>query len=238
MRLWRVTVALACVFAVLVFAPWLALGARYHGRIYGTIEDVPVREYGVVLGAYVRGDGALSDAARERAEAAVRLYHAGRIAEVFVSGDDRSNLQAQAIADYVRGRGVAAEAVLVDGLGIDTHDTCRHLAALAPAGILLTQEYHLPRAMLMCERDGVDVVGLAVNRLGILETRGESAFGIRATRVSRFVRESLLTWAFVLGIYDAVSGEAEALERVEVDSRVREEGVVPVVTCHAVSLGR
>jgi vancomycin permeability regulator SanA len=77
---------------------------------------------------------------------------------------------------------------------------------------MITQGYHLPRTMYMCEREGVDSVGLAVNRLGLLATRGDSTLAVYGTRVSRFVRESLLTWAFVLGIYDRISNEAEGME--------------------------
>ena len=83
---------------------------------------------------------------------------------------------------------------------------------MASEGILLTQEYHLPRATYMCERDGVEVIGMAVNRLGILDRRGENPVAVYGTRVSRFLRESALSWLFVLGIYDRISDEAETME--------------------------
>jgi len=173
---------------------------------------MPAREYGVVFGAYVFEDQSLSDAARERIEAAIQLYHHGKIRRLFISGDNRSSQQADAIAMYAQNHGVAASDIIVDRLGIDTHDTCRHFAKVASEGILLTQEFHLPRAMYMCERDGVDVIGLAVNRLGVLAARGDSTMVVYATRLLRFVRESLLTWLFILGVYDRVSNAAELLE--------------------------
>ncbi|MBN1485496.1 MAG: hypothetical protein JXA37_12330, partial [Chloroflexia bacterium] len=95
---------------------------------------------------------------------------------------------------------------------IDTHDTCRHMARRATEGILLTQGYHLPRAMYMCEREDLDAEGVAVNHLGLLAERGSGPLAIWTTRLLRFGREALLTWSFVLGLYDKVSDEAEGLE--------------------------
>lgn len=197
---------------LLVFTPQLLLIVHSGDRIYNQPQDVPVREYGVVLGAYVFEGQVLSDAARERVEAAIELYRQGRVQRLFISGDNRSNQQADAMALYAWNNDVAAEDVVVDRLGIDTHDTCRHFAEIASEGVLITQGYHLPRAMYMCEGDGVKVVGLAANRLDILAVRGNSPFEVYTTRVGRFVRESLLTWSFVLGIYDRVSDDAEVIE--------------------------
>lgn len=206
-------VALALTLLVgLLFAPQLLLVARYSGRTYTHVEHAPPTTYAVVFGAYVHADGTLSDVALERTEAAVRLYHREQVERLFVSGTGRSNDQAQAMARYARERGVPAEDILVDGLGIDTHDTCRHFAALGAPGVLVSQGYHLPRAMTMCERDGAAVIGLAANHLDILPSRGSHRVAIYATRAQRFAREALLTWSYLLGIYDRVSREAEELE--------------------------
>jgi len=65
----------------------------------------------------------------------------------------------------------------------------------------------------MCEDEGVEVVGLAANRLGMLEQRGENAAAIWETRVVRVAREAALTWTYLLGIYDWLSDEAEQMEQ-------------------------
>ncbi len=202
----------AILLALLFFGPQLALVARFAGRIYADPREVPPAGYAAVLRAYVLEDGTLTDAALERTEGGVRLYREGRAARLFVSGDNRSHDQAEAMAGYARERGVAAEDVVVDPLGIDTHDTCRHFAAIAGEGVIVTQGYHLPRTMYMCESDGVEVVGLAVNRMDILSSRGSNLAAIYATRAGRFVREAGLTWLFLLGLYDRISQDAEILE--------------------------
>ncbi|NIM94999.1 MAG: hypothetical protein GTO18_14965 [Anaerolineales bacterium] len=204
-------IALVLLGLVLV-APQLILIRHFNADIYSDIDDLPAKEYGVVFGAYVGEDQSLSDAALERIEAAVLLYQKGKVQKLFISGTNRSNRQASVLAEYAESRGVPNDDTLVDGLGIDTHDTCRHFGQIGQEGLLITQGYHLPRAMLMCERDGIEVDGLAVNHLGILPERGKSLTAIYLTRGVRFVRESLLTWSFILGIYDKVSNEAEMLE--------------------------
>lgn len=211
-RKWVVVVISVLLFVLLLLAPQLVLVARSADQMHRRLGDVPPQRYGVVFGAYVNDDHTLTDAARERVEAGVLLYHQGKISRLFVSGDNRSNEQADAIAQYALRRGVAAEDVVVDRLGIDTHDTCRHLAGLSTEGLLLTQGYHLPRALYMCERDGLRVEGLAVNRLGLLAERGSGPVAVWTTRTVRFAREAAMTWSFVLGLYDKVSDEAERLE--------------------------
>ncbi len=213
---WRVLFrASGCLIVVvlLVLLPQVALIIRYNDDIYGQLDTVPERGYAVVFGAYVFEDQTLSDVAWERIEAAVRLYRQRKVEKLFISGDNDSNQQAEAMAQYARGRGIPDWDILVDGLGIDTHDTCRHFARFAGEGILVTQAYHLPRAMWMCEQEGVNVIGVAANRLGLLPVRGEHRLAVYGVRIQRFLRESALTWAFALGIYDRISCEAERLEK-------------------------
>ncbi|MDY0019451.1 MAG: YdcF family protein [Anaerolineae bacterium] len=201
------------VLLALIFTPELLLIARFDSRIYDRIDAVPFSRYAIVFGAYVNEDGTLTDAALERTEAAVQLYQAGRVEKLFVSGTNSSHRQADVMAQYAEDRGVPAADIIVDGLGIDTHDTCRHIAALASEGVIVTQEFHLPRAMYICERSGVQGVGIAIDRLGILSSRGSTTLEIWATRGIRAVKESLLTWGFMLGIYQRSSLEAERIEQ-------------------------
>ena len=160
---------------LLFFVPQIYLILRFNKSIYHQTGDLPKREYGVVFGARVREDFTLSDAARERVEAAVILYRQGTIQKIFVSGDNRTNEEAAAIAKHAESKGVPAENIVVDRLGIDTQDTCRHFAAVGAGGVLLSQEFHLPRALYLCQAEGVQPIGLAVSRLEILEKRGDNS---------------------------------------------------------------
>ena len=69
-------VGFALIFLVtLVFLPQLLFIVRFRPDTYSQLESTPAREYGIVFGAYVEEDQTLTDAALERVEAAVLLYH-------------------------------------------------------------------------------------------------------------------------------------------------------------------
>jgi vancomycin permeability regulator SanA len=195
---------------ILFYLPQAALRYRARNRVYTRVDDVPRSPYGVVFGARVDENGVLSPAARERVEAGVLLYQAGKVNKLYLSGDNRHNYEVLALKSYAESRGVPPEDIAVDLMGIDTRDTCRHLKrdGIEPV-VLLTQAYHLPRAMYMCDDEHVDSVGLAVNRLDLLLRRGDSRLRIYSTRTGRSVREALLTWSYLLGLYDRLSDEAE-----------------------------
>lgn len=206
-------VLLFAILLIALFVPQIWLKLKYRSAIYGQLDAIPVREFGVVFGAWVRQDRSLSDVTRERVEAGVRLYKAGKVKKLFLSGDNRSNQQAEAMAKYAVQNGVDPKDIIIDKLGIDTNDTCKHFAKLAGRAVLVTQGYHLPRAMLMCERSNIAVTGLAAEKLNILSRRGRSLFQIYAVRIFRSTREAVSTWSFLLGIYDRLSTEAEELEK-------------------------
>lgn len=192
--------------------------------IFTKIEDIPFQtyDYAIVFGVGVASTGELSDIARERVEAAIQLYQQDRVDKLFISGDNRHYYQAQTMADYAIKAGVFKDDVIVDKLGIDTHDTCRHFGkhldiAEDAQAILVTQEFHLPRAMLMCRSEGIEVAGLTINRLGLLEERASDTYTMLATRFNRFCREAVLSWLFRLGIYDFFSIDAEKIEENNLD---------------------
>ena len=166
-----------------------------------------------MFGAWVNEDHSLSDVTRERVEAGIQLYKLGQVKALFLSGDNRSNQQAEAMANYAVENGVNPNDIIVDELGIDTNDTCKHFAKISGKAILVTQGYHLPRTMLMCEASKIDVLGLAADKLDISSSRGDSVFQVYAVRAWRSTREAALTWLFLLGIYDKFSMEAELIEQ-------------------------
>ncbi len=213
MRRLKNWILLFFILLALLFAPEIWLKIKYRNLVHEKIDAVPTHEFAVIFGAWVRDDHSLSDVTRERVEAGIRLYKSGKVKKLFISGDNRSNQQAEEMARYAVKNGVSPEDILVDKLGIDTNDTCRHFARVAGKAVLVTQSYHLPRTMLMCETSQIQVDGLAADKLGILSSRGDNVLQIYTTRVWRATREAALTWLFLLGIYDRLSTEAETLEK-------------------------
>jgi len=174
-------ILLSCIFLIILFAPQIWLKIKYNDLIYGQVDTIPEKEYAIVFGAWVNDDYSLSDITRERVEAGIKLYRSQKVKKLFFSGDNRSNQQAEEMAKYAINEGVDSNDILIDKLGIDTNDTCKHFAQIDSEGILVTQGYHLPRTMLMCETSKINITGIAADKLGILSERGDSLLQIYVT---------------------------------------------------------
>ncbi len=146
--------------------PMAVSGARVasasSGRIYDA-ETVPPRDVGMVLGAKADG-GRPSAFLAARLDLALELFAGGRIKAVLVSGDGlaRANHETDVMRDYLVERGVPADKIVADPAGFDTYDSC--VRARDVYGVreltVITQDYHLGRAITVCSMVGVDAVGV------------------------------------------------------------------------------
>jgi SanA protein len=139
----------------------------YHGRIYPA-ETVPAKPVAIVFGAAIYGEGRLSPILRDRMDTTIDLYLAGQVNKIIVSGDNSSIYYDEpgTMMAYAIEHGVAAEDVQPDYAGLRTYDTCyraRDIFGVQEA-VLVTQAFHLPRALLTCRGLGLDAVGVAADR--------------------------------------------------------------------------
>lgn len=171
--------AAVAVLCVLAFArQWYTTAEHRH-----TVADVPDRSVAVVLGAGVRSDGLPSRMLSHRLDMAVELYEEGRVEVVLVSGhngDEHYN-ETDTMAAYLVEAGVPEERVVVDHAGFSTWDTCARAAEVfgVREATVVSQDFHVPRAVGLCRAAGIDAVGV-----------GESLMGERSTgTVYGWVRE-------------------------------------------------
>ncbi len=123
---------------------------------------------GVVLGAGLRADGTPTALLAQRVAGAVGLHHAGVVGQLVMSGATEGDGRDQpaAMAALARSLGVADEHLALDRRGVDTAATCRGLkarpdvAAGAPV-ILVTQEFHIHRAVYLARKAGLAASGYA-----------------------------------------------------------------------------
>ncbi|SDD52207.1 protein SanA, affects membrane permeability for vancomycin [Auraticoccus monumenti] len=127
-------------------------------------EELDGTRVAVVLGAQVHADGRPSRFLRGRLETARRLHAGGRVASLLVSGDGRaaSHAEPTAMRDWLVAAGVPAADVTVDPHGYDTYDTCWRAVHVYGHRqvVMVSQTYHLPRALLTCRLLGLDAVGV------------------------------------------------------------------------------
>ncbi len=156
--------------AVLVAASVLGamvLGSRHvsavsAGRIFD-VDGVPARPIAMVLGAQADA-GRPSAFLAARLDLAVELYEKGRIRAVLVSGDNTpdSDFETTVMRSYLIAQGIPRERVVEDPAGFDTYDSCVRARDVfgVEEMIILTQLYHLERAIAICTDIGIDAVGV------------------------------------------------------------------------------
>ncbi len=170
------SVLLLAVLALVGINAWTVLSVKPH------IESTPaaVAESGqaydciVVLGASVYADGTLSPILENRVDAAIELYNQGVAPIIVMSGDGRaSNYDEPAtMKEYAINQGVPADAIYCDPGGYHTYDTMWRVYNVfgAQSSVVVTQEYHLYRAVYDARGVGMDAIG-AVSDTGTYENQ-------------------------------------------------------------------
>lgn len=159
--------AVAVVAGVVVLGPFLVVQGVGQVGVAPDPADVPGRPVALVLGAGLTPAGDPSPYLRRRLDAAVDLYERGVVEALLVSGD-RSGPdydEPGAMRAHLLARGVPADAIVRDDAGVDTHTSCvrAHDLLGVDAAVVVTQDYHLRRALFSCGAAGIDAVGIGVS---------------------------------------------------------------------------
>ena len=141
--------------------------SRYERAILPP-EEAPIERVAIVFGARIYASGRLSAMLGDRVDTAIDLYKAGKVEKLLMSGDNQyANYdEPGAMMAYAIARGVPAEDIQPDYGGRRTYDTCYRAKAIfqVESAILVTQRFHLPRALFLCDQLGIEVVGVAADR--------------------------------------------------------------------------
>ena len=164
-------VVLFCVLVLILLAP-LALrawvGWQTADQIHAGALDAPTMPAAIVLGAGYWPGGRLSHALADRMDTAIALYEAGKINKLLLTGDNRfaDYNEPAAMAAYAQARGVPREDLVLDYAGRRTYDSCYRASAIfgLEQAILVTQEFHLPRALYTCDQLDLETVGVVADR--------------------------------------------------------------------------
>lgn len=152
---------------LLLAAPRVYTELRY-GPAIRTVEAAPRARVAVVFGAGLRRDGRPTPVLQDRVETAVELYRQGKVDRLLMSGDNLSANynEPAAMRRAAIELGVPAEAISLDYAGQRTYDTCYRAKAIfgVTEAVLVTQAFHLPRALFLCEALGVRATGVSADR--------------------------------------------------------------------------
>ena len=171
-RLLLLTAFVIVLGAGALLAIWGWIQWRYDRQVLTDVGAAPKRPVAIVFGAGIRADGGLSPMLQDRMDTAIALYKAGKVRKLLVSGDNRfaNYNEPGRMYDYAVRRGVPARDVARDYAGRRTYDTCYRAAAVfgVTEAVLVTQRFHLPRAIFTCRNLGVDSIGFSADRRAYL----------------------------------------------------------------------
>ncbi|MFI6503427.1 vancomycin high temperature exclusion protein [Nonomuraea typhae] len=160
--------------SVLALAPmtWAWLGSSPHRAVAdsgGWLARVPDSQTALVLGAGLYG-GRPSPMLARRLDIAAELYRAGKVKALLLSGDNsrKDYDEPTAMHDYLAARGVPHEVMVLDYAGFDTWDSCVRARQVFGAERLtvVTQLFHLPRAVTLCRTAGLETFGVGDDSTG------------------------------------------------------------------------
>lgn len=146
-----------------------SINSYYKDFIFTDVEDIPQTRVAIVFGAGLSADGTKpSGVLQDRVLAAVDLYKAGKIQKIIMSGDNRFDNynEPQVMMNYAKENGVSSFDLQPDFAGRRTYDTCyraKYIFGVEKA-VLITQDFHLTRALYTCSSLGIDSIGYVADR--------------------------------------------------------------------------
>lgn len=142
--------------------------------VWKTTHVPPAENYDaiVVLGAQVKEDGSLSVQLQWRLDAAFDAWQKNPVMIVTcgAQGSNEPAPEALVMRDYLVQKGVDEAMILTDAASYNTRQNIRHAAELlgpydARKVLIVTSDYHLPRAMALAEDEGLAATGLGAETL-------------------------------------------------------------------------
>jgi len=180
---WFLTLALLAIAAPFAINGWIV--GSTASRILTTEEAAKLQEVDciLVLGCAVRPDGTPSPMLAERLQRSVELYEAGAAPKLLMSGDNGQveYNEVAAMGNFALQKGVPSYDIFLDYAGFSTYESAYRAKAIFQAEkiIIVTQKYHLHRALYIARALGLDAYGVS------------SDTQVYAGQVNRDIREIL-----------------------------------------------
>jgi SanA protein len=154
------------VLIIIIGTPRYLMVQKAKDNIY-QVESVPGTRAAVVFGAGLNRDGTPTTVLRDRVRTAAELYQAGKVDKLLMSGDNRfiNYNEPGAMKTFALQIGIPEDDIVLDYAGRRTYDTCYRAKEifLLQKAILVTQNFHLPRALYICNGLGLDAWGVSAD---------------------------------------------------------------------------
>ncbi|MFA6160652.1 MAG: YdcF family protein [Patescibacteria group bacterium] len=160
--------AVSTIIAGMLFIAVIIVNVRYSYRnlIYSQ-SAVPQKPTIIVLGAALKPNGQPSDALLDRLQVGLDLYREQKGDRILVTGDDGAfhTNEVAAMKSFLIDNGVKEVDIRIDGHGYRTYESCKRAKQEfnITQAIVVTQNFHLPRALYLCNKMGVNSVGVSAD---------------------------------------------------------------------------
>ncbi len=152
---------------IILMLPIVFVDALGKFRMYEP-ETVPAKKIAIVFGAAAWGKTP-SPVYADRLQQAAELFLSGKVEAILVSGDNSELHYNEPVVGkqfLIKNTDVPEANIFLDYAGFRTYDTCFRAAEIfgVEEAILVTQAFHLPRALFLCRSFGIDAVGVAADK--------------------------------------------------------------------------
>ncbi|MXO05918.1 ElyC/SanA/YdcF family protein [Flavobacterium sp. HBTb2-11-1] len=136
-------------------------------KIYYSAKKFPKNDVGIIFGAGINGNQP-SKYLKDRLDAGIMLWKAKRINKILLSGDNGRDEydELTVMKNYCYNHGVDTTKIFIDYAGFDTYSTmyrAKHIFKIKRA-TLISQKYHLNRAIYIGQKLGIKCVGYSANK--------------------------------------------------------------------------
>lgn len=177
---------------------------------------VPEADALLVLGAYVFPDGTVSHMLNDRLAVGSELYFQGKAPKIIVSGDHgrKDYNEVKAMKDFLRDRAVPSADIFMDHAGFSTYESIYRARDIFKAKkiIIVTQEYHLKRAVFIARELGLEAYGVPSDLRYYLGTEHYKIREIAARNKDFFLAKILKPEPTFLGEEIPVSGDGRVTD--------------------------
>lgn len=136
--------------------------------IYRDLNQLPHAQVAVIPGAAILLSGELSPVLRDRVDMAISVYQKGIVEKILVTGDNSSltHNEVSPVRKYLLKNGVPTQDIFLDHAGFDTYSSMYRArdVFLVKSMIIVSQSFHLPRAVFIARYLGMTAYGMVADR--------------------------------------------------------------------------
>lgn len=162
----KIVFGIGCMIIFLMIMAVIVVQFSYRRSIF-TSESSSSKPVALVLGASLRSKQP-NTVLEDRLVIAKTLYNKGKVKKIILSGDNRAieYNEPEAMKRFLLAKGIPEQDLILDYAGRRTYDSCYRLKHIfqQDSAMIVTQQFHLPRALYLCNNLGVDAVGVRADQ--------------------------------------------------------------------------